>query len=111
MLDFNEDGAPDFSVAFRPQLNTPGFAGFPRGLPFIWLNDGAGHFSTLKVGDFVAAGSENSVFGGKPHLVATRNGYSFITTQFVPQSGILRVHGLLATKPYRITPQARARHN
>ena len=66
MLDFNEDGAPDFSVAFRPQLNTPGFAGFPSGLPLIWLNDGAGHFSTLKVGDFVAAGRENTVFGGRP---------------------------------------------
>jgi hypothetical protein len=111
VLDFNEDGAPDFFVAFRPQLNTPGFAGFPRDLPFIWLNDGAGHFSTFKVGDFVAAGRENTVFGGRPHLVGTRNGYSFITTQFVPQNGNLRVHGLLATKPYRITPQARARHN
>ena len=101
VLDFNEDGAPDFSVEFRPQLNTPGFAGFPRDLPLVWLNDGAGHFSTLKVGDFVAAGSENTVFGGRPHLVATRNGYSFMTTQFVPQNGNLRVHGLLATRPYR----------
>ena len=41
------------------------FAGFPRGLPLIWLNDGTGHFSTLKVGDFVAAG-ERAGSAGSP---------------------------------------------
>jgi hypothetical protein len=103
VVDFNEDGAPDFSVEFRPDLTVPGLTGLPRSLPFIWLNDGAGHFSTLKVGDLVAPGREDAVFGRRPHLVATRNGYSFMTTQFVPQNGMLRVYGLLATKPYRIT--------
>lgn len=97
----NEDGAPDFFVPFRAPLNTPGFGGFSRDLPFIWLNDGAGHFSTLKVGDLVAAGRENPVFGNRPSLVATRNGYSFMTAKF--QNGSqLRVTGLLATKPYRL---------
>jgi hypothetical protein len=98
-------------VEFRPDLTVPGLSGLPRDLPFIWLNDGAGHFSTLKVGDFVAPGREDAVFGRRPHLVATRNGYSFMTTQFVPQNGNLRVYGLLAAKPYRITPQARAQRN
>lgn len=80
------DGAPDFSVEFRPELNVPGFSRFARDLPLIWLNDGAGHFSTLKVGDFVAAGREAPMFGSRPHLVATRNGYSLIATKFFPQN-------------------------
>jgi hypothetical protein len=83
-------------------------SGFPRALPFIWLNDGAGHFSTLKVGDLVAAGREE-VFGTRAQFVATRNGYSFIATKFFPESGNqLMVTGVLATKPYLVTTRAAA---
>ena len=70
VLDFNQDGAPDFSVEFSKVRISR------QDQPLVWLNDGAGHFSTLKVGDFVAAGSEWML--GIGHLVATRNGYSFI---------------------------------
>jgi hypothetical protein len=92
VIDFNQDGAPDFFLGFDRGGNA-----FTQGQPLIWLNDGTGHFTTLKVGDFVAAGQE-SLLGGKPQLMATRHGYSFITLQnFGPGRG-LRVTGLLATK-------------
>jgi hypothetical protein len=96
VLDFNHDGAPDFSVEFNG-------ADFTQRQPLIWLNDGSGYFSTLKVGDFVAPGNEN-VLGSTPHLMATRNGYSFITQQYFQGSGGMRLRGLLATRPYRTTP-------
>jgi hypothetical protein len=96
VLDFNEDGAPDFSVKFiGPGRLTPG-------QPLVWLNDGTGHFSTLKVGDFVVAGREFVL--GTGSLVATRNGYSFISPETFPGSGGLIFRGMLATKPYRVTP-------
>jgi hypothetical protein len=99
-----QDGAPDFFVVFagRPLQDQ-------QNQPLIWLNDGTGHFSTLKVGDFVAAGREPQI--GSPHLVRTRNGYSFITALSYEGSGGLRVKGLLATKPYRITPTSSAPHD
>jgi hypothetical protein len=99
VLDFNKDGAPDFFL--RLGAGSPGR--FQPDQPLIWLNDGTGHFSTLKVGDFVAAGRE-ALLGGSPHLVATRYGYSFITPRSFPGSGGLRLTGLLAAKPYLITP-------
>ena len=93
VLDFNADGAPDFSVEYNGPLPA-------QDQPLIWLNDGTGHFSTLKVRDFVAPGRESLIGWG--HLVATRNGYSFITVQ---RNGGLSVRGLLATKPYRTAPR------
>ena len=97
VLDFNQDGAPDFFIGL-----TAGVAGTLKpDQPLIWINDGTGHFSTLKVGDFVAAGKE-AVLGGSPHLVATRHGYSFTTLRSFTGSGGLKLMGVLATKPYRI---------
>lgn len=96
-LDFNQDGALDFTVDFQGH----GFT-YSQDLPLVWINDGAGHFSALKVGDFVVAGSEALIGGRNPsHLVATRNGYSFINPLL--DSRDLRVTGLLATRPYRLT--------
>ncbi len=96
VVDFNQDGAPDFAVDF----NGSG-APFTQDQPLVWLNDGGGHFSTLKVGDFVAAGGETLVLGG-PRLMATRNGYSFIEPRLSPKGGLM-VTGLLATRPFRMT--------
>lgn len=93
ILDFNQDGAPDFFLEFGS-----GGRGVTRDLPLVWLNDGTGHFSTLKVADFVAAGGESQL-GPSPRLVATRNGYSFIAP--ISQGQGLRIRGLLATRPYR----------
>jgi hypothetical protein len=106
VLDFNQDGAPDFSVEVSP--NGPLQLPLPLSQPLIWLNDGTGHFSTLKVGDFVTLGQERTL--GKGHLVATQNGFSLITTTYNGNQGgwPLSVTGLLATKPYRITPPRRA---
>ena len=97
VLDFNQDGAPDFFINYNHGgrvITTPD-------LPLVWLNDGAGHFSTLKVRDFVAAGNE-LLLGPSPRLVRTRNGFSFIAPSAQPTGPGLRIRGLLATKPYTV---------
>jgi len=110
VLDFNGDGLPDFSVEYTPfggGWSDPnlGIWGphLPPSQPLIYINSGRGHFSTLKVGDFVAPGYEQALGGG--HLMRTRNGYSFITPYGQPSADGplpgLRLTGLLATKPYR----------
>lgn len=96
VLDFNHDGAPDFSMEFV------GSGNLSPGQPLVWLNDGTGHFSTLKVEDFVSPGRE--AYLGNGSLVATRNGYSFIFPLTYEGSGGLRLKGMLASKPYRTTP-------
>ena len=109
VLDFNQDGAPDFFVGFHP---SNGVARITPDQPLLWLNDGTGHFSTLKVRDFVAAGKErqspNNVLG-TCRLVPTRNGYSFISVGYNGKIGNpLTVTGLLATRPYRMTAASSA---
>jgi hypothetical protein len=66
VLDYNGDRFPDFAVEY--------WAASAQGLPLIYLNDGTGHFSTLKVRDFVAPGNEWAL--GSAHLMATRSGYT-----------------------------------
>jgi hypothetical protein len=91
VLDFNRDGFSDFAVEYNGAQLT-------QATPLIWMNDGAGHFTTLKVSDFVAPGFEWLL--GNAHLVETNNGYSFITPQSYPGSGGLVLTGLVATRPY-----------
>ena len=81
--------------------------------PLVWLNDGTGHFTTLKVGDFVRQASEALI--DIRHLAATRNGYNHHDAVSNRRRRLcirgLNVFGLLATKPYRITSvQAALRH-
>ena len=89
VLDFNGDGAADFAV-------TPAAADLPPNQPLIWLNDGSGGFSALKVHDFVHPGDEWIFINA--HLVTTRHGYSYIVVQ--SYRGLI-LTGLLATRPYR----------
>jgi hypothetical protein len=91
VLDFNRDGLPDISMEF-------GGGGSTRDQPFIWLNDGTGHFTVLKIGDFVAAGREYTI-SGEARLVPTKNGYSFL--KIYPSADGLMIEPLMATKPYR----------
>jgi hypothetical protein len=91
-LDFNGDGVLDFAVEYNGALPN-------QSTPLVWLNDGAGHFTTLKAGDFVAPGDEWRLGGG--HFYKTDNGYSFVSTQEYPGSGGLNVIGLVATQAYR----------
>lgn len=102
VLDFNQDGAPDFSSRFL----TGSRGMLPQDWPIVWLNDGTGHFITLKVGDFVPPGKEQLI--GSPHLIATRNGYSFFTTTSAGGGGRLAIQGLLATKPHPALPHGLA---
>ena len=90
-LDFNQDGALDFYVISQRS------GSFPRNHPLVWINDGTGRFSTWKLEDFVTADKENLI-GGRPFLVATRNGYSFITLNKPPAGSGLTVRGLLVAK-------------
>ncbi len=48
------DGAPDFSVEYFADGKFP----LKRNQPLIWINDGTGRFSTLKVSDFIASNSD-----------------------------------------------------
>lgn len=92
VVDFNGDGAADFV------MDTTGDDLRPN-QPLIWLNDGSGRFSALKVHDLVRPGDEWLLFGAR--LVRTRHGYSYITTRTYPGSGGLILTGLLANRPYR----------
>ncbi len=94
VLDFNNDGVMDFAVEYNGQLKPS--------TPLVWLNDGSGHFTTLKVGDFVNAGDEWRL--GNGHFYKTENGYSIVAHQYVNgTSGTngLFVGGLVSTKPYQ----------
>ena len=92
VLDFNGDGAADFVMVTNGD-------DLPPNQPLIWLNDGRGRFSALKVQDFVRPGDEWLLYGAR--LVRTRHGYSYINLQSFPGSGGLTLTGLLATRPYR----------
>ena len=92
VVDFNGDGAADFV------MDTTGDDLRPN-QPLIWLNDGSGRFSALKVHDFVRSGDEWLLFGAR--LVRTRHGYSYINMHSFRGSGGLILTGLLATRPYR----------
>jgi hypothetical protein len=65
VLDFNHDGLPDFSVEYSG-------AALTQSTPLIWINDGTGHFHTLKVSEFVAPGNEWQL--GNGHLTQTDQG-------------------------------------
>ncbi len=96
-LDFDGNGTPDFSLTFSRGRN----GALPLDLPIIWLNDGTGRYTTLKVGDIVA--DADRVALAFAHVVPTKDGYSFIHAFATPGVG-LRVRGVLATKPYRPQP-------
>ncbi|WP_363347767.1 FG-GAP-like repeat-containing protein [Methylocystis echinoides] len=93
--DYNNDGFQDFALELNGRIT--------QSTPLIWLNDGAGRFHTIKVGDLVAPGDEWMLGGG--HLMQTKNGYSFLTLQEYPGSGGLIETGLLATKPLPGAPR------
>lgn len=94
VIDFNNDGWLDFAV----EVKSGGH--LSQTMPLVWLNDGEGHFNTLKVSDFVAPGDEWQL--GDAHLVQTSNGFSFVTPQIYPGSNGLQITGLLATTPIDI---------
>jgi hypothetical protein len=92
VLDFNNDGVLDFAVEYNANQ-------FKQSTPLVWLNDGAGHFTTLKVSDFVAPGEEWRLEGG--HFVKTDLGYSYVTPQYYTGSGGLNINSMIATQAYR----------
>lgn len=96
VLDFNGDGFPDFALDLLHVTK------IKQTQPLVWLNDGTGHFTILTVGDFVSPGNEWQL--GTAHLMATMNGFSFITPQNYPGSGGQMMTGLIASAPYRVTP-------
>jgi hypothetical protein len=100
VIDFNQDGWPDFAPEWQSQGTN-----FTQDLPLVWINDGRGHFVTLKVRDFLAPGRE-AALGRCTHLMTTRNGYTFIAPIYdtATRTGGLKLTGVLATKPYLLVP-------
>ena len=98
IVDFNGDGAADFVMSPTPSTGITAEYLRPN-QPLIWLNDGNGRFSALKVHDFVGPGDDWLLLEAR--LVRTRHGYSYILTRSDPGSGGLILTGLLATRPYR----------
>jgi len=94
VIDFNNDGVMDFSVEYNG-------GNLKASTPLVWLNDGSGHFTTLKASDFVAAGDEWLL--GSGHLYKTDNGYSVLNTQYYGPNGLL-VGGYLSTQQYKGNP-------
>jgi hypothetical protein len=92
MLDFNNDGVLDFAVEYHG-------GSLKQSTPLVWLNDGAGHFTTLKVSDFVAPGEEWRMAQG--HFYKSDVGYSYISAQMYNGSNGLNLNGLVATQAYR----------
>jgi hypothetical protein len=92
ILDFNNDGVLDFAIEYNG-------GSLQQATPLVWLNDGAGHFTSLKVGDFVAPGEEWRL--GNGHFYKTALGYSYVTPQFYNGSGGLILGGLVATQLYK----------
>lgn len=88
VIDFNHDGYDDFAVEYNGAQIT-------QSTPLVWINDGAGHFHTLKVSDFVEPGQEWRIGGG--HLYPSDHGYSFVTVQ--TYAGLI-VTGVAQTSPY-----------
>lgn len=94
VLDFNNDGVMDFAVEYNGQSVKPS-------TPLVWLNDGSGHFTTLKASDFVNPGDEWRI--GNAHFYKTANGYSIVATQYISGSSGnngLFAGGLVSTQPY-----------
>lgn len=90
-LDFNNDGVMDFAVEYNGGT-------LKQSTPLVWLNDGSGHFTTLKVADFVAPGEEWRL--GSGHFYKTDNGYSIVNAQYYNGSNGLIVSGLVASQKY-----------
>jgi len=94
VLDFNSDGAPDFMVTQWAGSS------MPLSTPLVWLNDGSGHFTTLRAGDFVDSSQDYLIdFSLQPF--ETDNGWSFVRTSSA--NGLLTADVILATAPYPAT--------
>jgi hypothetical protein len=98
-LDFNNDGVLDFAVEYNGGT-------LQQSTPLVWLNDGSGHFTTLKAGDFVAPGEEWRL--GSGHFYKTDNGYSIVNTQYYNGSNGLIVSGMVASQAYLEHPATKA---
>jgi len=96
-LDFNGDGFIDFTVEYN---------GAPVGAatPLAWLNDGTGHFSTLKAGDLGAAGELWRI--GSNHWTPMEAGQGVVTLQSYEGSGGLIVTGIQPAAPFALTPDS-----
>ena len=105
VLDFNGDEAADFTIRF-----SGGPFQWPGSQPLVWLNDGAGRFTALRVDDFLEPGMDEWIFASTlrrrdmmyttTRLIKTRHGYSFIAPQAYAPDGGFVITGLLAIRPY-----------
>lgn len=93
-MDFNGDGFQDFSVEMNGQ--------YTAGTPLVWLNDGTGHFTTIKAGDLT-----NELWRlGSGHWYESASGWSILHSQGYDSQGRLLMAGITATTPYTQTPDS-----
>lgn len=100
VLDFNHDGHSDFAVEYSGTGVTGSSSVEWRSTPLVWINDGSGHFSTLKVSDFAGPGEEWRL-GNNVHIYPMNEGYGFVRPH--AYSDGLSLTGLAATTPYNLT--------
>lgn len=92
ILDFNYDGLDDFSVEFNE-------TGFKPDMPFVWLNNGEGNFSTLEVVDLIGPnGSQGAI--AHINLSPSKHGFNIFSGFYYPEGGGLMAAGMLAKRPY-----------
>jgi hypothetical protein len=93
-MDFNGDGFQDFSVEMNGQ--------YTAGTPLVWLNDGTGHFTTIKAGDLT-----NELWRlGSGHWYESASGWSILHSQGYDSQGRLLMAGITAATPYTQTPDS-----
>ena len=105
VLDFNQDGAPDFFVEFRPR---PGRS--RRSAAHLAQRR---HRALLDAqGRRLRGGRQGSSAWSAPRLVATRNGYSFITHgDFSRQRGAAPATACLQRSPIELSRRCCRRAN
>ena len=94
VLDFNKDGAPDFVVSPWSGGSYPSATS-----PVVWLNDGSGHFTTIKAGELVDSAAAFLISSLRP--LQTSQGTGFVHTSSF--GGKLSVNVIGAVTPYPAT--------
>jgi hypothetical protein len=89
--DFNGDLAPDFRVEYTGGT-------LRQDTPIVWINDGKGGFSVIKVAFFVETGQEWQFGSGL--LVESSTGFQNYSVQSYPGSGGLLLTGRATSTPY-----------
>lgn len=93
-LDINYDGFMDFSIEYGGLASAS--------TPLVWINDGTGHFSTLRASDITTEYWRI----GSGHWYETDDGWSIIHSQGYDAQNRIILAGVTATEPITATPDS-----